>query len=29
MILTGIGDEAGDSLDSQIQATRQLGLQHL
>jgi len=29
MILTGIGDEAGNSLDSQIQATRELGWQHL
>ena len=29
MSLTGIGDEAGNSLDSQIQATRELGWQHL
>jgi len=29
VILTGIGDEAGNSLDSQIQATRELGWQHL
>ena len=29
MILTGIGDEGGNSLDSQIQATRELGWQHL
>ena len=29
MILTGIGDEAGNSLDSQIQATRELGWQLL
>ena len=29
MILTGIGDEAGNRLDSQIQATRELGWQHL
>ena len=25
MILTGIGDEAGDTLETQIQATRELG----
>ncbi len=29
MILTGISDEAGASLDSQIQATRELGWKHL
>ncbi len=29
MILTGIGDEAGSGIDSQIQATRELGWQHL
>jgi sugar phosphate isomerase/epimerase len=29
MILTGIGDEAGSRLESQIQATRELGWQHL
>ena len=29
MIFTGIGDEAGNRLDSQIQATQELGWQHL
>jgi sugar phosphate isomerase/epimerase len=29
MILTGIGDEAGNRIDSQIQATRELGWKHL
>ena len=29
MILTGIGDEAGNTLDAQIQATRELGWKHL
>jgi sugar phosphate isomerase/epimerase len=29
MILTGIGDEAGDPLEAQIAATRELGWQHL
>jgi sugar phosphate isomerase/epimerase len=29
MILTGIGDEAGDTIDSQIQATRELGWQYI
>ena len=29
MILTGIADEAGDGIDSQIAATKALGLQHI
>ncbi len=29
MILTGIGDEAGNSIESQIQATQELGWKHL
>jgi sugar phosphate isomerase/epimerase len=29
MIYTGIGDEAGDSIETQIQATRELGWQHI
>jgi sugar phosphate isomerase/epimerase len=29
MILTGIGDEAGNTLDAQIRATRELGWKHL
>ena len=29
MILCGIGDEAGNSLASQIQATRELGWRHI
>jgi sugar phosphate isomerase/epimerase len=29
MILTGIGDEAGDTIDAQIQATQTLGWRHL
>jgi sugar phosphate isomerase/epimerase len=29
MIYTGIGDEAGDSIDAQIQATRELGWHHI
>jgi sugar phosphate isomerase/epimerase len=29
MIYTGIGDEAGDSIDAQIQATLELGWQHI
>ncbi|HYV29841.1 MAG TPA: TIM barrel protein [Candidatus Binatia bacterium] len=29
MILTGIGDEAGNTLDAQIQATQELGWKHL
>ena len=29
MILTGIGDEAGNTIDAQITATKELGWQHL
>src|SRR6185436_7707302 len=29
MILTGIGDEAGNTLDAQIRATKELGWKHL
>ena len=29
MILSGIGDEAGNTIDAQIAATRKLGWQHI